>query len=94
MDELHSPEYVGHMPVVPGAVGREALRALMAAYYAAVDFHGTLDFLIAEGDMVVMRETHRGKHIGEFQGIPPTGKEVTVATTDIYRFADGKIAEQ
>jgi hypothetical protein len=36
------------------------------------------EFLMAEGDMVVVRETYRLKHTGEFQGIPLTGKEVSV----------------
>jgi hypothetical protein len=33
------------------------------------------------------------KHKGEFQGIPPTGKELSVTGTDIYRIVDGKIVE-
>jgi predicted ester cyclase len=31
---------------------------------------------------------------GAFQGIPPTGKEATLTSTDIYRIVDGKIVEQ
>lgn len=30
---------------------------------------------------------------GEFQGILPTGREVTLSAIDIFRIADGKIAE-
>jgi predicted ester cyclase len=36
-----------------------------------------------------MRATHRG----EFFGIPPTGKQVTVTGIHVLRIADGKIAE-
>jgi predicted ester cyclase len=95
IDGLHAPDYVGHIVGTPGPVrGREALKQLFAAYFAAFDIHVTSDFLIAEGDMVVIHDTYRLKHIGEFAAIPPTGKELSVTGTDIYRIVDGKILEQ
>src|SRR6266487_775687 len=79
----------------PGSVrGREALKQLLAAYFAAFDIHMASEFLIAEGDMVAVYDTFRFKHTGTFQGIPPTGKEATLTSTDIYRIVDGKIVEQ
>jgi predicted ester cyclase len=95
IDELHAPDYVGHIVGTPGPIrGREALKQLFAAYFAAFDIHVSSEFLIAEGDMVVVRDTYRLKHKGEFQGIPPTGKELSVTGTDIYRIVDGKFVEQ
>lgn len=98
VDELHAPDYVGHISLVPGGAirGREALKQLFVGYWAAFDVHATYqpDLLIAEGDFVAHRETVRVKHKGTFQGIPPTGKEATVTSTDIYRIVDGKIVEQ
>jgi predicted ester cyclase len=52
------------------------------------------EFLVAEGDMVVVHETYRLRHKGEFQGISPTGKEVSITGTEIYRIADGKFVGQ
>ena len=40
-----------------------------------------------------MRFTVRATHKGEFQGLPPTGKQVILTGTDIQRIAGGKIAE-
>jgi predicted ester cyclase len=95
VDELYAPDYVGHIVGAPGPVrGREALKQQIAAYFAAFDIHLTSEFLIAEGDMVAVYDTFRFKHIGAFQGIPPTGKEATMTSTDIYRIVDGKIVEQ
>jgi steroid delta-isomerase-like uncharacterized protein len=97
IDELHAPDYVGHIAGVPGPIrGREALKQLFVAYWAAFDVHATPEphFLIGEGDMVVIRETVRAKHKGAFQGIPPTGKEATVTSIDIYQIVGGKIVEQ
>ncbi len=95
IDELAAPDYVCHMSGVPGPVrGRQALKHLVAAYFAAFDVDDTPEFLIAEGDLIAIHDTYRLKHKGEFQGIPPTGKEATVTSTDIYRMVDGKIVEQ
>jgi predicted ester cyclase len=35
----------------------------------------------------------RGTHRGEFMGIAPTGKHVTVTAITIFRVEEGKIAE-
>ena len=63
------------------------------------DFHFTVELLVAEGDLVVTRGTARGTHTGEYrgliyQGIPPTGKQVTWTYIAIVRILDGKIVEQ
>ena len=51
------------------------------------------DDIIAEGDKVVVRATMRATHLGEFFGVPATGKEVTMPLIIIYRIADGRIVE-
>jgi predicted ester cyclase len=95
VDELYSTDYIGHIVGAPGPVrGRETLKQMIAAYFAAFDIHYTSEFLIAEGDMVAAYDTFRFKHTGAFQGIPPTGKEATITSTDIYRIVNGKIVEQ
>ena len=35
----------------------------------------------------------RGTHQGEFNGVPATGKTVTISGIDIWRVRDGKIVE-
>ena len=95
VDELYASDYVGHIVGTPGPVrGGEALKQLLAVYFAAFDIHMNSEFLIAEGDMVAAYDTFRFKHTGTFQGIPPTGKEATITSTDIYRIVNGKIVEQ
>ena len=95
VDELYSTDYIGHIVGAPGPVrGRETLKRMIVPYFAAFDIHITSEFLIAEGDMVAVYDTFHFKHTGAFQGIPPTGKEATLTSTDIYRIVDGKIVEQ
>ncbi len=53
----------------------------------------TIDEMVAEGDRVVVRWTFHAVHQGEFHGLPPTFKQLTWSGINIFRLADGKIAE-
>jgi predicted ester cyclase len=65
------------------------------AWHSAFPDEGTtFEEQIAEGDKVVSRMSSRATHLGEFQGIPPTGQRITVTDTFIDRVADGKIVER
>jgi steroid delta-isomerase-like uncharacterized protein len=48
---------------------------------------------IAEGEMVVTRATWGGTHSGNFQGPPPTGKQIAMNAMLFDRIQDGKIIE-
>lgn len=80
----------------PGlAPGREGMKQWLTIFGPAFpDWHSTIEIMIAEGDMVATRTTGRGTHTGEFIGIPPTGKQVTMTGMDIHRIVDGKIVEE
>jgi hypothetical protein len=49
--------------------------------------------IAAEGDTVAARVAFHGTHRGEFQGIPPTGKEVAFSSMEFNRVVDGKVEE-
>jgi predicted ester cyclase len=53
----------------------------------------TVEDIVAEGDKVVTRGTFSGTHKGEFMGINPTGKRISVGVIEILRIADGKMVE-
>lgn len=48
---------------------------------------------VAEGDKVTTRKTITGVHSGEFMGIAPTGRSVTIDVIDIVRVEDGRYVE-
>ena len=50
--------------------------------------------VIGEGDTVVVRLTHHGRHTGDLMGIPPTGRDVAYEYVHFFRFRDGKVIEQ
>jgi steroid delta-isomerase-like uncharacterized protein len=94
-DELLAPTYVLHLPGSPPISGIEQAKQLMVAYTSAFpDLQLSTEDMVAEGDMVAIRNTWRGTHQGAFQGLSPTGKHVTFSGSDFFRFVDGKIAEQ
>lgn len=54
----------------------------------------TIEDLIAEGNTIAFRQTLRGTHQGDYLGIPPTGKQVTIPGISVFRIANGKAIEQ
>jgi steroid delta-isomerase-like uncharacterized protein len=51
------------------------------------------DDIIATDSRLSMRYTIFGTHDGDFFGVPPTGKKVTINAVIINDFKDGKISE-
>jgi steroid delta-isomerase-like uncharacterized protein len=94
VDEVIASDYVYRSPGSPELRGPEGFKQLIMMYRSAFpDLHLDVDELIAEGNTVVSRWTGRGTHEGEFMGIPPTGKQVSVTGVVISRFAGGKAVE-
>ncbi len=52
-----------------------------------------IDEMIAEGDRVMVRWTFYGTHQGELSGLPPTHRQVNYSGINIFRVANGRIAE-
>src|SRR5215469_284690 len=92
-NEIVSPAYIVHG--IPGQPpGPEGLKQGSAWMHASFpDLRFTVEDQIAEEETVVTRWTLRGTHQGEFLGIAPTGKPVTVSGVSIWRFAEGKAVE-
>jgi predicted ester cyclase len=95
LDKLAAPDYVGHIAGLPEPVrGRDACKRMFAAWLAAFDIRVTPEIVIAEGDLVAVRDNNWAKSTGEFQGAPPTGKQGNLTSTDLYRIAGGQVKEQ
>ena len=64
------------------------------AWSSFPDLHHEILEIVAEGDKVAVRYNIIGTHKGEFQGIPPTGKEVSFSAIGFITLIDGKVAEE
>ncbi len=89
IDEFVDPNVIDHSGLPGGIEGVKQLFSMTLT----PDLHLTVEDQIAEGDKVVSRLTWRGTHQGEFMGILPTGKQVTITSIEIVRLADGKVVE-
>ena len=77
-----------------GDLNVEQYKGLCQAYFAAFpDLHVTTDDLLAEGDRVVKVWTVNSTHKGDLMGTPATGKPIVIKGIEMFRIADGKIAE-
>ncbi len=94
VDEFVATNYVDHNPMPDVSPDLQGLKQFVTVVTAAFpDWHPTIEDMIAEGDKVVVRFRGSGTHKGEFMGIPPTGKQVTMMAIAIHRIAGGKIVE-
>ena len=92
-DELLADGALVHFPGGVTLAREQAIESEEAWYAALPDTRHTIQDLVAEGDKVVLRHTVRGTHQAAFQGIPPSGREITMTAILIYRLAEGKIVE-
>ena len=93
-DQLLGEDYRLHFPGMPGPVDREGHKMLVSMFRSGFpDWVETVEDVIAEADRVVVRVVGRGTHLGEFQGIKPTGRQVAATGIGICRVADGRIVE-
>jgi steroid delta-isomerase-like uncharacterized protein len=93
-DKFFAADLANHDPLAPNVTGLEALKAFAGTLFAAFpDFHVVIDDEVAEGDKVAKIWTLHGTQQGEFQGIPPTGKSVSMNGITVYRIANGKIVD-
>jgi len=93
INELLAANYVNHDFPAP-APGAEGFRQVNALFLTAFpDMHVTFEEELAEGNMVITRGYFTGTHKGEFQGVPPTGKQIKVKYIDIWRVENGKLVE-
>jgi predicted ester cyclase len=93
IDEIISPDYIdyGHEP--PGKGTEGAKQDFRGATSVLSNTHYTIDETIATGDRVIVRWTGQYIHSGEFAGVSPTNKSVTLTGISIYRVANGQIQE-
>jgi len=95
LDEIVALDFIENEELPPGMPpGREGSIALFSMLRNAFpDFHATIEQLLAEGDTVTLYMTWTGTQEGEFMGIPPTGRRISIEVIDLIRVADGQLAE-
>jgi predicted ester cyclase len=94
VEELCSPEFVNHSAppgVPPDCEGVKQLTVMFRRAFP--DSYFTVEDMIAEGEKVVTRKTFHGTHEGEFMGIAPSSRSVSMGLIDIVRVSEGRVVE-
>jgi steroid delta-isomerase-like uncharacterized protein len=93
IDELFAADFAGH-DTAGGTFGREEFREGVLAMLAAFsDRQVQIADQVVAGDKVVTRWQATGVHAGTFNGIPATGRHVSLTGISIDRLAGGRIVE-
>lgn len=97
---LFADNYVNHQlsaaapPPAPGVKPKTATVNFFAARLKGLpDLKVTIQASLAEGDKEAASFLYEGTQTGPLYGVAPTGKHLSFTSCDIFRVADGKIAE-
>jgi steroid delta-isomerase-like uncharacterized protein len=95
MDELLAPDFSFNYPPPGVEPNRETYKQGVNSFHVGLpDIQFTTEAMVAEGNKVAVHWTGRGTHKGEFWGVAPTGKQVTMGGISIIRIEGGKIVEE
>jgi steroid delta-isomerase-like uncharacterized protein len=97
--DLFADNYINHQVSAAAAppAGISAKAATVAFFAARLkglpDLKVTVQTTVAEEGRAAASFVYEGTHQGLYYGVPPTGKRLWFTSCDIFRVADGKIAE-
>jgi steroid delta-isomerase-like uncharacterized protein len=90
-EEIFSPDFLCYSTDGTTTNLGQYKAAVNMSHSAFADLHVTIQDQIAAADKVVTRWTATGTHTGNFLGIPPTGKPLTISAIHIHQFKDHRI---
>jgi len=94
IDGLVTDDFVDHHlpPEIPA--GPDGLKMWFGIAWSAFDAKLSLNDVVAGGDRIAARWTFAGTHIGDFNGLPASGREFSIQGMSIERVEGGRIAER
>ena len=94
LDDLQAPDVRYHSPSMD-MNGLDEYKQVYGMFAAALRNTSTaVEEIMAEGDKVMTRVITSGTHVGELQGMPPTGNTVSITQYTVFRLVEGKIVEE
>lgn len=93
VDELLADDFVPHTWPSTGDPKGDLKRAIDRVSTGLADARMTIEDMIAEEDRVAVRLTSSARQVGEFMGMPPSGRSYSIGEIHIFRIRDGLVAE-
>lgn len=92
--ESLAPNFVAHMAGLPKPLDADGFRDFGMKFYSAfTNSKHQFEQVIVEENKVVTCGTFTAQHLGEFQGIPPTHKQVEISIMHVDCVENSKIVE-
>jgi len=94
LDDMNTPDFVDHSGLPGVSPDTAGMKQFIVGLHAAFsDVAMTIEDMVAEGDRLVGRWVMRGTNTGSFNGMPPTGRPVTLSGFDLLRVEGDRFAE-
>jgi predicted ester cyclase len=95
IEKLLAPDFTDRSLLPGQRSSREGFKRSTVEFHAALSFADyTIEYQVAEGDMVVTKFSARCIHRGEFLGVPPSGEEGTYSSISIFRIVQDKVTDE
>ncbi|WP_328907515.1 ester cyclase [Streptomyces sp. NBC_00234] len=94
VDAICAADYREHDPSLSSYdVGLAQAKVENREIFEAFGPEATVESMTAEGDTVCARLSFKGRHVGTYKGLEPTGREISGTGHATFRCEGGKIAE-
>lgn len=83
--------------IIYGVLGKgdfDAVTPIWAELHSGLGSQLHVEEMVAEGDIVAVRYSERGRFHGPFRGHPPTGQPYEVVAMEWFILHDGKIVQR
>jgi len=91
---LMHPDHKFHNPMTPAPATSDEHLGMIQMMSAAFTGAHSLELILEDGNYAVVRAIFKARHTGEFNGVPATGKDVSVSFIDIFEIVDGKVRNE
>ncbi len=89
-----APNFVAHMAGIPKPLDSDGFKQFGMEFYSAfTDGQHQFEEIIVESNKVVTYGIFTARHLGEFKGLPPTGKQIEISLMHIDQVENGLIVE-
>jgi hypothetical protein len=97
LDEIFAKDVKEHTPdlnIPSDKKGIEYFKEQMRIYYRSFpDCTFDIKEIFVKGDKAISYVTIKGKNTGDYNGMPPTNKEIIMDMCEMFKFKNGKISE-
>ncbi len=91
---LMSPEHKFHNPLSPVPSNVQEHLGMAQMMTAALKGEHIMEQVVEGQDTVVVRGRWTGTHVGEFNGVPASGNDVSFSFMDLFEIENGQVTNE